>query len=164
MAEYPLKTLLGLRRREEEVASQAGTKAQDARRLAESEATRLTEAVRALEERLVAARKDDNPGALPTRSASDVTAAVRFEARLRDELARATALCEAHRRGPLARACAREDDARKEVMDRRRAREALETHEEQFRQTQRQETDRRADEDNDEHARLARHDRLPRGR
>jgi hypothetical protein len=157
VADYPLKTLLGLRRREEEAAEQAWAKAQRARREAEVEEERRAKAVRVLEERLEAAQVQ-TAGSL---SASEVTAMVRFQARVRDELARATALRETYRRGHLATACAEEERARQDVLDRRRAREALETHEERFREGQQREADRRADDDNDENARIGRHVRRP---
>ena len=160
MAEYPLKTLLALRRREEDVASEAWANALGARQQAEAEAARMEDELRAIQERLAAGRAADVLAA--ARSASEVTSAARFESRLRDELARATGLRESHRRGPLARACAAEESARQEVVERRRAREALETHDEQFRDAERRQAERRADEENDEHARLIRHDRQPR--
>lgn len=162
VAEYPLKTLLDLRRREEDVAKEAWVKALGAQEQAEAEATRLASRAGGIAERLAAAR-EAHLATLPTSfSAAEAATAVRFRARLCDELARATALHETHRRGPLARACAQEECARQELVERRLAREALETHEEQFREDRRREADQRADEDNDEHARFARHERQSR--
>lgn len=157
VAEYPLKTLLGLRRREEEAATEAWAGAQRVRQQAETEAERLHDATRAIEARLSA--EQEAARSASSRPASEVTGTAWFVERLREEHARAMALRDAHRRGPLARARAEEERARQDLVERRRAREALETHDEQFRAGERRAADRRADEDNDEHARLARHGR-----
>jgi len=162
VAEYPLKTLLDLRRREEDVANQAWAKARDAQEQAQAEAARLASRAHGIAERLAVAREAPMAKLTPSVSAAEASAAARFQARLCDELARATALHETHRRGPLARACAHEECARQELVERRLAREALEIHEEQFREDRRREADQRADEDNDEHARFARHERQSR--
>jgi hypothetical protein len=162
VAEYPLKTLLDLRRREEDAAKEAWAKALGAQEQAQAEATRLASRAGGIARRLAVAREADMAKLIPSLSAAEATTAVRFQARLREELARATALHETYRRGPLARARAQEERARQELVERRLARAALETHEEQFREDRRREADQRADEDNDEHARFARHERQSR--
>ena len=162
--QYPLKTLLGLRRREEDLAEQAWAKATQARREAEAEAEERAVVVRALAERLGAARAAQRFGgksgpSSEVATASEVVAVARFEARLRDELARATALRDAHARGTLATARVTEERAQAELLAKRRAREALATHEGRFAAEERRESERRADDENDEYARVTRHAR-----
>ena len=156
--QYPLKTLLGLRRREEEAAERTWAKALSARRDAEAEAEVCTTAVRRAAERLVAAAAEVSPEGR-SRSASEVAAAARFLARLRAEMARTAARRDAHERGALATARAAEAHAQADLLEKRRSREALETHEARFAVEERRESERRADDENDEHARVARRGR-----
>ena len=170
MSGYPLRSVLELRRREEEAALERLADASRVRTEAETEEARRIEAVSAARQRYQLARRSDVApvgGARATTGAEDRTAfasgaaaaeQARFIARRRDELAQAEGTLETFRSGPLTQARAAEETARKQHLDARQAREAFDKHEAKFHEAQRRATERREEDASDDIARAAKHE------
>ncbi len=159
MSVYRLKSVLELRRREEEAAAAHAADATRERAAAEAEETRLageTSAARALWEN---ARAGSAGGPDATVSGAAAGERSRFVARRRDEFTRARAELAAFRSGRLAEARAAEATARDLHLAARQAREAFDKHEAKFQLGQRTIAQRREEETLEDVSRAARQTR-----
>ena len=160
MSAYPLEAASALRQRQELAALRRLEEARRALGLAEERAERRRSERETARAALDAARSRPTPdaGNAPT-SGRDEADRDRYLARLRETLRCACAAFDAFAAGPLLRAREVEQEAERAYAEARRAREALDRHEENFRQNEQRQRDRRDDEEADEAARTARHHR-----
>lgn len=160
MSAYPLAAASALRLRQEQAAHRRLEEARRALGTAEERA----EGRRAERERARAAleaarvRPTPDPQA-KARSGREEADRDLYLARLRETHRQACAAFDAFAAGPLRLARAAEEEARRAHAEARRALEALNLHEEAFRQEERRQRERRDDEEADEVARAARHHR-----
>jgi hypothetical protein len=155
MSGYPLKVAWELRQRQEQAALGRLEDARRARLAAEERATRRRQA----REDARAALDAAGPRA-PAASVREGADHDRYLARLRDAYQRARAISAEFEAGPLRRAHDVEESARAAHAEARRAREALDRHQQNFREEERRAEERRDDEVADEAARTTRHHRL----
>jgi flagellar biosynthesis chaperone FliJ len=139
MTQYPLHSVLELRRREEEGAAARLADAMQGRIAAEAEEQRMAAEVVAARARLSGAHQF--PTILET--AGSALTAARFTERLRHDLKAAEARLASHRAQTLAGARLREAAARDEHLAARRARRALEKHAARHAASVRQASERR---------------------
>jgi hypothetical protein len=160
MSAYPLETASALRKRQQQAALRRLEEARAALRAAEERAERRRSEREKARAALEAARLRPTPDPLTaTKSGREEADCDRYLGRLRDDHRRASAAFDAFTARPLQQARGAEEDAQRAYTEARRACEALERHEDNFRQEERRQRERRHDEEAEEAARAARHHR-----